>query len=455
MRGHVPTPDAVAEKMVTELFDGSSPVSDARILFPGVGDGPFVSAVERYCMERGDSMPEGVAIDTDEELLDTARDRIDATSIEFRVSDFLDVEPSDIGEFDYIVGNPPYVPIEDLEEGEKRTYRDRFETATGRFDLYILFFEQSLRLLGEGGRLVFVTPEKFEYVETATPLRELLAEHHVERIEHLEEGAFDGYVTYPTITTVAASGEGATRIERRDGSTDTVSLPDDGRSWAPYVRQTPAETPESGVTLGDICRRISCGLATGRDGLFVQSREEVPGQLLDEGWTYPTVSGRQLEASDGPEGPDVIICPYDDRGNLIPEPELGAFGDWAEIHRDELEQRSCVEKGKPWYAWHETPPMEDVVGRRKILFRDITADPTFWLDEDGAVLPRHSVYYAVPRDGVDCDGLLEYLNSERVTAWLESNCQKAHNDYLRLQSNVLERLPVPEQFGDTIQQTLV
>ena len=40
------------------------------------------------------------------------------------------------GPFEYIIGNPPYVPITELLTREKETFRRRFASAEGRFDSY-------------------------------------------------------------------------------------------------------------------------------------------------------------------------------------------------------------------------------------------------------------------------------------------------------------------------------
>jgi hypothetical protein len=196
-------------------------------------------------------------------------------------------------------------------------------------------------------------------------------------------------------------------------------------------------------------------LATGRDSLFVQSKDKVPEQLVEEGWTYRTTSGKQLTVNDGPNSTDVIICPYDKHGNLVDENELGALGDWAEIHRSELESRSCVKKGKAWYSWHENPPMEDMYGVQKILAKDVCDPPKFFAERSGEVIPRHSVYYIIPENPDTLDALLEYLNSPKARAWLEANAQKAHNDYYRMQSKLLDKLPIPAEIGETKQTTLV
>lgn len=452
MKGHVPTPPDLADLMVTKLFADDPPTEDDRILYPGLGTGPFVLAVRRYCEERDLPEPEGVGVELDPERAETARERLADANVEVAERDFLrDVFHS--GTFEYVVGNPPYVPIEGLSEAEKDRYRDEFAVAQGRFDLFALFFERALDLLADGGRLVFVTPEKFEYTETTAPLRRLLTDRHVEEIAHLNEDAFDGHITFPTVTTVRNREGEETRVVRRDGTEDAVVLPTDGRSWASTLRETGGATVASEVTLGDVTERISCGVATGADSVFVADESEVPPQLDD--WTYPTTSGRQLRVNDGPHSDEVFICPYDDDGRLPPEDDLGAFGDWAEMHRDRLEDRSCVAKNKRvWYGWHENPPMKDIL-QPKLVCKDVAERPRFWADREGSVVPRHSVYYLVPEDHVDLEDLLEYLNSEPARAWIEAHAQKAHNDFYRLQSTVLTDLPVPEEWSKSYQTTLV
>jgi len=173
MKGHVPTPDGLAEKMVRRLFRDDEPGNDDRILYPGCGDAPFAAAVERVCDEKGWKYPDGIGVETNPEHLTRARNR-ELTHVEFEEQDFLADKMLEYGEFEYIVGNPPYVPIEGLDEDEKTRYKAAFDTAIGRFDLYLLFFERSLALLAENGVLSFVTPEKYEYVDTAAPLRRLL-----------------------------------------------------------------------------------------------------------------------------------------------------------------------------------------------------------------------------------------------------------------------------------------
>jgi hypothetical protein len=317
-----------------------------------------------------------------------------------------------------------------------------------------LFFERALSLLAPGGRLVFVTPEKWEYVETARPLRQLVtgrgpsgASYHVEEIHHIEEDAFPQLTAYPSVTTIrrvaddAAPGR-ATQIRTRDETAHQTQLPSGGESWAAAVRGKDLSGMETGLTLGDVTVRVSPGMATGADAVFVFSKEEVPESLVPR-WTRPTVSGEELTHGGASNPQSVFACPYRSDGTLPEESELGAFGEWAREHRERLENRSCVQKaGKRWYAWHETPPMKDIL-RPKIVFKDIAKEPKFWAEPTGEIIPRHTVYYLVPEEGVSFEQLLDYLNGPVAKEWMEAHCQRAANGFLRLQSRVLRKLPVP------------
>jgi len=437
MRGQVFTPPAVVELMVEKLFRHRWPKPDDRILDPGCGAGAFVRGILHWCEQRDIEPPYIVGLDSDPRLIEEGRRVIgEHVKITLTGADFL---LGDFGTFDFIIGNPPYVRLERLSEPERALYRRKFGTAFNRFDLYILFFEKALRSLAPGGRLVFITPEKYEYTVTGKPLRMLMAEHHVEEIHHIDEAAFEGLITYPTITTINRDGKGVTRIIHRDGSSITPELPTDGSPWISTIKGW-SERAQGEVTLRDICVRISCGVATGADGIFIMPEHRLPGAL--RAYAYPTVSGRQL-THDGIQISDEMLIPYDRSGALLPEQKLGPLKRYLSRHRDRLASRHCVITGRrQWYAFHENPPMADIL-RPKILCKDIAKEPWFWADDRGEIVPRHSVYYIVPTNPSVLSRLLEYLNGQEAREWLLAHCQRAANGFIRLQSGALKELPVP------------
>lgn len=443
----MPTPPELADKMVEELVGELDQLSESRFLFPGVGAGPFVAALERYCDRTGQDFPSSVAVDTDRKCIEEASERFGHLPIEFQEEDFLS-EDLDIGAFDYVVGNPPYVPIQRLNKEEREKFKRQFESAFSRFDLYFLFFERSVQLLRDGGRLAFVTPEKFEYVESARPLRKLLTRYGVDLLHHLEDEEFAGYTAYPCLTVLTKSEvDDDTVVQMKDGSRRSICLPTSGESWASSIRSQAQNVSSSEVFLKDVTERISVGVATGADRIFTGRREDLPLEI-EENWAVPTVSGESLERNNGVEASEyVFVCPYDQEGELVEESELGLLAEWLSMtseREEKLRQRSCVQKqGERWYGWHENPQMEDLL-QQKILWRDITDKPKFWIDRTGEVIPRHSVYYLIPEDGVDIEELKSCLNTPEVRDWLFANCQRARNGYIRLQTSVISDLPVPE-----------
>jgi len=160
------------------------------------------------------------------------------------------------------------------------------------------------------------------------------------------------------------------------------------------------------------------------------------------------VLGRELRNGDEQfEANHVMLTPYAADGSLFRESRLGPLGRYLSQKgvKERLLKRTCVTR-KPWYAFHENPPMTDVL-RPKLMCKDITAKPHFWMDRTGQIIPRHSVYYIVPKRPEQLQALFDYLNGDEVSYWLNTHCQRAANGFLRLQSQVLKRIPVTSRSG--------
>ena len=442
MKGHVPTPDRLVDEMVERLFDAARPEPTDALLDPGCGGGAFIAGVLRWCEAAGIAPPKITGVELNPALAAKARKRFAACpSVQIVQADYLLSEAT--ASYRFIIGNPPYVSLENLGGPAQRDkYRRRFASARGRFDMYMLFFERSLDELGNNGRLVFVTPEKFLYVAAAKQLRALLtARTFVSSVHLAPEDAFPGFTTYPAVTTLdcGAKQRGLTSVLLRSGARRQTDLPGDGESWWPRL-MSDQQTIGSSL-LGDVCTRVSAGVATGADGVFVRDVAELPREL--RAFAKPAIAGRDLTAGLPLPAPHrAILIPYKESGELLNGAELGALGRYLAkpTVKAALKRRTCVQR-KPWYAFHDNYPAG--ILRPKIVCKDITKEPSFWIDRDGSVIPLHSVYYIVPERAEQLDALCNWLNGEEARSWLEANCQRAANGFLRLQSSVLKRLPIP------------
>jgi type I restriction-modification system DNA methylase subunit len=79
------------------------------------------------------------------------------------------------GGFDVVIGNPPYVMLQNLETREAFDYcLKKFQSAKYKIDTYQLFTEQSLKLINDKGVLGFITPNTFLKNIHAEPLRKFI-----------------------------------------------------------------------------------------------------------------------------------------------------------------------------------------------------------------------------------------------------------------------------------------
>jgi len=96
--------------------------------------------------------------------------------------DIFSINPFDLPDyqFDVIVGNPPYMATEHMNQltpKELDIYKKKYKSAFKQFDKYFLFVERSMQVLKEGGYLGYILPSKFIKVGAGKNLRKLLSDN--------------------------------------------------------------------------------------------------------------------------------------------------------------------------------------------------------------------------------------------------------------------------------------
>ncbi len=106
------------------------------------------------------------------------------------------------GKFDIIIGNPPYIRNTELSGKDKKYFNENYSSAYKQYDIYILFFENALRLLKNKGYLGFITSNKFIASEYGENLRKLILEKCkiIALIDMSHLRVFKDASTYPVIT---------------------------------------------------------------------------------------------------------------------------------------------------------------------------------------------------------------------------------------------------------------
>ena len=114
--------------------------------------------------------------------------------------------------FDCVVGNPPYMRVQEIEKTqpkEKKLYESQFKNSTGvgAYDLAFVFVEQALRLMKDGRICTYILPHKFLNADGAESFRNWLKQGTlVKRIAHFGANQiFKGATTYTCIAEFSKS----------------------------------------------------------------------------------------------------------------------------------------------------------------------------------------------------------------------------------------------------------
>lgn len=122
------------------------------------------------------------------------------------------------GGFDAVVGNPPYLGGREWKEEGGRRYEyfvEKYEIAEYQFDIYALFWEQGIRLLGQRGLIGYITPNTWLNNQSNTKLRRFILENtYVASIaDYSREKVFRNAVVLPIITILGKGKRAASEVE--------------------------------------------------------------------------------------------------------------------------------------------------------------------------------------------------------------------------------------------------
>ena len=172
----IPTPNEYVKIMLDEAGYLTNLVGK-RVLENSCGEGNILTEiVRRYISDckmqklSAEQIQQGlmqdiVGYEVDQDCVDFCIEKLNAIleaenikgiKWNIKVEDYL-CSPSD--EFDYIIGNPPYITYHNLTENERDFLKQSFSSCSkGRFDYYYAFVEKSYSELRTGGSLVYLVP---------------------------------------------------------------------------------------------------------------------------------------------------------------------------------------------------------------------------------------------------------------------------------------------------------
>lgn len=461
-------------------------------LEPAAGDGAFLQSMvrrlvgsarirDRDIANAGNSI---IAFDINPQAVDVARRNVGlALTAEgvalstarrlarlwVRQGDFL-MEAQGLPSLRWVVGNPPYVRIEDMDKVAMAKYRTTWKTMSGRADLYVGFLEAGLEKLEPGGTLSVICADRWMRNTYGTALRAKVQAGFSMRACIVMHGAnvfVDSVSAYPAITVIKNEVQGpalvcrarstfaapaALKVRKLFAMGPAPASPDPDftvswtRSWFlgsggwpdadPNTLETIAVLESRLPTLEETGARVSVGAATGADDIFITAQTE--GTEKDR--LLKAVTAKEIGSGAINWLGRYLVNPWADN-QLVSLGDSPGMAAYLTRHAAQLKGRHVALRNPA--AWWRTIDRIDasVAKAPKLLIPDLK-ERIFPVFDAGVYYPAHSLYY-ITSTTWDLEVLGGLLMSDVASTFVEAYSVRMASGYLRVSAQYLRRVRVP------------
>lgn len=472
-----------------------------RLLEPACGNGAFLLPAVARLLEsskRTGVAPESLktairAYDVDAEHVAKSRrsvtELLEQSGVSIGVSTDLAIAWVQHGDFllagdgtrfDAVVGNPPYIRIEQIPAVLQIEYRRRFNSLFDRADLYVAFIEHALHQLSDTGILSFICADRWTLNRYGAPLRRMISESfHVRNYIDLHQASpFESEViAYPAIFTIGrvntkrvkvislSNGSPeecqlAANIVRGDSTSARGVVASDYPTWFQGEEPWVLSGSKHFSFLKDLERRfdpmeaqgtrVGIGVATGNDKVYIVGADAD----IERDRLVPLVMREDIAAGRITDANRFVINTFQNGGGLIDLDEYPRLKRYLDRHSHTIRARHIARSSER--SWFRTIDRvyPDLVERPKLLIPDIAGANEVVLDE-GRFHPHHNLYF-VTSESWDMRILGALLSSRVALFFVWSYAVKMRGRYLRFQAQYLRRirLPNPVKIGSPLGRKL-
>ena len=371
------------------------------------------------------------------------------------------------GGFDVVIGNPPYVRIQQLKVQEVDYYFGTYKTPCGKLDLSILFFERGFSLIKEEGLLSYISTSQWIKTDYGKNIRDFLSEGKLKSI--LDFGSlpvFEDADTYPAIFLLNKSKVESFTYGKISSKEDLSIEQLRACKLKKYEFRDFTSSPWQFSDF-DLIRSLKeknikyellkelapsfIGDLTGKDEAFVLTKEKAEALNLEQEIIYPyAYRGEEVFPYNLVTPKSVVIYPYHQTGELFSEDYFSAnfpnaysyLAEKKEVLMQRLDSRKPYATQENWFRHLRSGQVSHIMCE-KILVKGIGIKLQAGLlsvrsifngaNVPAIVLPNVENYNKI---------LLGLLNSRLISYYMTSICPKKLGGYYRFNSTNISSIPI-------------
>lgn len=460
---------------------------------PSAGDGAFLIAMVRRLVKSCelhqtpllDAVKALQAFEIDPRAAERASDLLHQTLLGLNVPEstatLLSRQWIKVGDFlegvlcfpiaDFVIGNPPYIRLEEIPASKAAFYRNTFSAMRGRADIYVAFYQAALLQLRPGGVCAYICADRWMLNDYGSALRTFITTGGYSvryRVEAYDVDAFETEVSaYPAITVIAHEAQGSVVVAKAKSGIETADrnvLVESIRkarsgpfleaarfpSWFHGNEPWPCSSPKALRLLKQLestClplesavtgTRIGIGVATGADRVFITS--DKPNIEADR--ILPLALAADLEDGKVAWSGHYLVNPWNELG-LVGLKDYPLLESHLSPHLKLLANRHTAKKDRP-QNWHKTIDRVNLrlFRQSKLYIADIKDRLRPALDV-GETYPQHNLYW-ITSDTWDLKVLGALLMSEVGQFFIRCYGIRMRGGFLRFQAQYLRRIRVPD-----------
>jgi hypothetical protein len=365
--------------------------------------------------------------------------------------------------FDVVIGNPPYLNVELVDEAEKAYFKAKYQTFFKRYDIFGLFFEAALLgLTSEAGNVVFIVPQQVVNNLSYKKLRDLiLARRWLREVLYLGDKIFEAANNDVCILFLRKPSNESIRLVHAldfDRRTVTAVRADHFSRYGNVISFTADVAGESifakifaSQGRWAIKQQFSVfqGIVTGNNAAFLPTPEEIREAKIEKALLHPVLLGRDFDKWFVRSAERRILY-------INSEVDIKRYPNaekWLHRFRADLKKRrECVNGVIPWYSL-QWPRVKSELDRVPRILVQRTRNPRLrtrivaTIDEDG-IYGMESIIFVVPQTThAPIYYLLAVLNSRLINFLYATKFLN-----VAIKAEYLKHTPIPAACADEVER---